>query len=105
MGTQSTKRMRAAIAANRAANGEPAFPGMSATMPSLGRRKPVQAPAPGVNLTLTIVFECIAESGRKLVPGDTCEYRGHVAGGMVRVELPDGTTDVIHPHATKELRS
>jgi hypothetical protein len=39
-----------------------------------------------------------------MTTGTTVEYRGHVPGGMVRVRLPDGSEEVMHPHCFPELR-
>jgi hypothetical protein len=44
------------------------------------------------------------ESGKSIPVGTTVEYLGHVAGGMVRVRLPDGAVEVMHPHCFKKLR-
>lgn len=44
------------------------------------------------------------ESGKKVPAGTKVEYCGHVIGGMVRVKLPDGSKEVMHPHCFPDLR-
>ena len=55
-------------------------------------------------MTLTILHDCKTETGKLLRAGDVVGYIAHVPGGMVKVLLLDGTTDVIHPQATAELK-
>jgi hypothetical protein len=57
-----------------------------------------------MNNELHIVHAAETETGKRLNPGDVVEYVAHVVGGMVKVKLPDGTKDVIHPGCTKELK-
>lgn len=45
------------------------------------------------------------ERDKKVPAGTTVLYLGHVVGGMVRVLLPDGTEDVMHPACFPEFRS
>lgn len=44
------------------------------------------------------------EAGELVSAGTTVKYKGHVSGGMVRVELPNGTLAVMHPHCFPSLR-
>lgn len=46
----------------------------------------------------------VTETGRRVEVGTEVEYLCHVVGGMVRVRLPDGTEDVMHPRCFKVLR-
>lgn len=55
-------------------------------------------------MKMTSDKEGVTETGRRVEAGTTVEYLGHVVGGMVRVRLPDGTEDVMHPHCFKVLR-
>lgn len=56
-----------------------------------------------VDLTLNVIAIGETEAGRKLKPGDKVIYRGHVPGG-VKIEMPDGLTDIAHHMCFKELR-
>ena len=44
------------------------------------------------------------EAGELVPAGTTVKYKGHVPGGMVRVELPNGVIAVMHPHCFPNLR-
>ena len=55
-------------------------------------------------MNMTTDKECVAESGKAVPVGTVCVYEGHVPGGMVRVRLPDGSVDIVHPHAFAQLR-
>ncbi len=46
----------------------------------------------------------VPEAGQLVPAGTTVKYLGHIPGGMVRVELPDGRRVVMHPHAFPNLR-
>lgn len=49
-------------------------------------------------------MEGVTESGKPVHIGTRCAYEGHVPGGMVRVRLPDGAVEVVHPHIFALLR-
>lgn len=55
-------------------------------------------------LTMTSDKPGKTESGKDVPVKTTVEYLGHVTGGMVRVRLPDGTEDVMHPRCFAVLR-
>jgi hypothetical protein len=44
------------------------------------------------------------EAGIAVPAGTTVEYRGHLPGGIISVQLPDGTIAIMHPHCFPELR-
>jgi len=44
------------------------------------------------------------ESGTPVPIGTTCTYLCHVPGGMVKVRLPDGAEEIVHPHIFAVLR-
>lgn len=46
----------------------------------------------------------VTEAGVTIPIGTKCIYEGHVPGGMVRVRLPDGSSDVVRPHIFSTLR-
>jgi hypothetical protein len=56
-------------------------------------------------LTLNVVAKGETELGTILNIGDKVEYLGHIPGGMVKIKLPHGETDIAHPGCFKELRS
>jgi hypothetical protein len=46
----------------------------------------------------------VTESGKEVPVGTVCTYECHVPGGMVRVTLPDGSVEIVHPHIFAALR-
>jgi hypothetical protein len=57
-----------------------------------------------VSVTLTIDRRCQNDKGVEIPIGTVVEYCCHVVGGMVRIRW-NGEESIIHPLATKELRS
>lgn len=55
-------------------------------------------------LTMTSDREGQTESGKRVPIGTTVEYLGHLPGAAIKVRLPDGSKDVMHPHCFPELR-
>lgn len=55
-------------------------------------------------MTLTLIADAPTEQGDTIPAGTVVLYRGHVPGGMIRVEWTGGSIRVIHPATTKELR-
>ena len=55
-------------------------------------------------LTLTVEHKGETELGTILNVGTVVEYLGHIPGGMVKIKLPHGETDIAHPACFKELR-
>lgn len=55
-------------------------------------------------ITLTIIHLCVNDKRTEIPIGTVVEYLGHVPGGMVRIRW-NGEESIIHPHATKELRT
>lgn len=43
------------------------------------------------------------EKGKTLSIGMQVNYRGHIPGGLVKIEMDDGTVDVAHPACFGEL--
>lgn len=44
------------------------------------------------------------ESGKHVPAGTTVEYLGHLPGYAIKVRLPDGSEEIMHPHCFAELR-
>lgn len=57
-----------------------------------------------IDLSMTTDRLGYTESGMLVPIGTKVTYCGHVPGGMVRVELADGTKHVMHPHCFETLR-
>jgi hypothetical protein len=57
-----------------------------------------------VDLKMTSDREGVTESGKSVPTGTDVEYIAHVYGGMVKVKLPDGSIDVMHPYCFAQLR-
>jgi hypothetical protein len=55
-------------------------------------------------LTMVTDREGITESGVLVAAGTHVTYKGHVTGGMVRVELTGGNEEIMHPHCFAALR-
>lgn len=58
----------------------------------------------GEHMEMIADREGVTESRKPVPIGTRCTYEGHVSGGMVRVRLPDGTSDIVHPHIFACLR-
>ena len=57
-----------------------------------------------VSLEMVSDKDGVTESGKAVPAGTRCDYECHVPGGMVRVTLPDGSSEVVHPHIFAALR-
>lgn len=55
-------------------------------------------------LTLNVIQDGMTESGKSLTMGMVVEYDGHIPSGMVRIIMPDSSTDIAHPRYFAELQ-
>ena len=55
-------------------------------------------------IKLTAKYEYKTDTGRKINIGDKLTYRGHIPGGWVMVEFPDGHEEPTHPKVYEELQ-
>lgn len=56
----------------------------------------------GLNMTSDVDGK--TKSGKAVPKGTTVKYLGHLPGAAIRVRLPDGCEEVMHPACFKELR-
>lgn len=55
-------------------------------------------------MELNVICKGLTETGEALEIGDKVKYIYHIPGGMVKIEMPDGTRHIAHPLCFKELR-
>jgi hypothetical protein len=55
-------------------------------------------------LQMTSDHDSTTESGKPVPAGTTVEYLGHLPGAAVKVRMPDGSEEVMHPNCFPELR-
>lgn len=55
-------------------------------------------------MNLTTDKAGVTESGKEIPIGTKCRYLGHVAGGAVKVRMPDGSEEIVNPRIFKVFR-